>query len=146
MRAIHPTRHALAAVVAAIALVVTGCMDRLPTAPDTLESGVTIYEHANFRGVSAHLTNDVRDLREYSGPCEHSTSNAYGSSTSHDWNDCISSLKVAPGWRVLIYREDDFMGERHEATRDVPNLQLVPGSCDHDGLNDCVTSIRVRRD
>jgi hypothetical protein len=29
--------------------------------------------------------------------------------------------------------------------QDVPNLQLVSGTCSHDGLNDCISSIRVRR-
>jgi hypothetical protein len=28
---------------------------------------------------------------------------------------------------------------------DLPNLQLVPVTCEHDGLNDCLTSIRVRQ-
>jgi hypothetical protein len=28
----------------------------------------------------------------------------------------MSSLKIAPGWRVTIYRDDDFNGESFDAT------------------------------
>jgi len=42
-----------------------------------------------------------------------------------------------------VYRDDDFKGQSLSASQDVPNLQLVAGSCDHDGLNDCITSVRV---
>ena len=57
----------------------------------------------------------------------------------------MSSLKVAPGWRVTVYRDDDFDGESFDATSDVPNLGLVRGSCVEGGMNDCITSIRVGR-
>ena len=124
-----------------------GCEKSLPTAPSELTSGVTMYEHANFQGESAHLTSDVRDLKDFKGPCEHTStdSTVSGPSTTYDWNDCVSSLRVAPGWRVQIYRDDDFRGQSLSVTADVPNLQLVAGTCDHDGLNDCITSVRVSR-
>jgi hypothetical protein len=118
-------------------------MDKLPTAPGEVTSGVTIYEHANFRGTSALLTRDASSLSDFSGPCEHSSHSPNGDSTVYDWSDCISSLKVAPGWRARIYVDHDFKGEWLEVSGDVPNLQLVRGSCDHDGLNDCISSIRV---
>ena len=136
MTTAHRMHHARAAATAFLLL--AGCENRLPGAPTELTSGVTIYEHANFMGASALLTRDVSDLRDYSGPCEHS-SNTYG-----DWNDCVSSVKVAPGWRATIYRDDDFHGGSLELTADAPNLQLVPGDCPHDGFNDCITSVRVR--
>lgn len=92
---------------------------------------------------------DVRNLTDCNGPCKHesTTFSPTGSFTvpTFDWNDCMSSLKVAPGWRATIYRDEDFKGQSLEVTGDVPNLQLVPGSCDRDGLNDCITSIRVRQ-
>ena len=41
----------------------------------------------------------------------------------------------------LAYRDDELA-----ITADVPNLQLVTEhDCPHDGLNDCITSVRVRR-
>ncbi len=57
----------------------------------------------------------------------------------------MSSLKVAPGWRVTVYRDGDFDGESFDATTDLPNLALVRGSCDKGGMNDCITSIRIGR-
>jgi hypothetical protein len=95
------------------------------------------------------LTSDVRDLRDYKGPCEWSVTTTTPGGTpvytsGSNWNDCVSSIRVAPGWRATIYRDDDFHGDSLELTADAPNLQLVPGSCPHDGFNDCITSIRVR--
>jgi hypothetical protein len=52
---------------------------------------------------------------------------------------------LPPGWHATIYKDDSFRGQSVETTSDLPNLQLVAGSCDDDGLNDCVSSIRVRR-
>ena len=93
-----------------------------------------------------HVTMDVRDLKTFDGPCEHEQSNSNnGTTRTFDWNDCVSSIRVAPGWRVEAYRDDDFKGQSVSTMQDIPNLQLVPGSCEHDGLNDCITSVRVVR-
>jgi len=127
-------------------VLVTACdgLPSLPPAPSELSRGVTIFEHANFLGESAYLESSEEDLEEFDGPCEHETTDGNGSSgTTHDWNDCISSIRVAPGWRAIVYRDDDYKGQSIEITAEAPNLQLVQGSCDHEGLNDCVTSIKV---
>ena len=81
------------------------------------------------------------------GTCEHYESDAAGDGRYvFDWNDCISSVKVAPGWRATLYRDDGFRDDSLEISADAPNLQLVTRhDCPHDGLNDCVTSVRVRR-
>lgn len=125
----------------ALAIVAVACQDKLPTGPSDLLEGIVIYEDANYLGRSAHVTADVTDLKDFDGPCEHPSSS--GTGTDHDWNDCVSSVRVAPGWTATLYRDDDFKGQSFVATEGAPNLQLVPGSCSHDGLNDCVTSIRV---
>jgi hypothetical protein len=119
-------------------------MKNLPTAPSVavLTSGVAIYEHADFAGDSALLTADLGDLGDFSGPCPSSDVTGGG---RPDWNDCISSLKVAPGWRVTVYRDANFSSDSFDATSDVPNLALVLGSCRGGGMNDCTTSIRVGR-
>ena len=136
--------HGQASALTAVLLLFTGCMDKLPSAPSEVTSGVTIYEQANFRGTSALLTRDASALSDFSGPCEHSShSSTGGSSTVHNWSDCISSPKVAPGWRARICVDNDFKGQSLEVSGDVSNLQLVAGSCGHDGLNDCISSIRV---
>lgn len=132
--------------VACLTLLLAGCegLPSFPTAPSDLARGVSIYEHANFEGESALITTSQRDLKDYDGPCEHTDSGSDGTSTtSYDWNDCVSSIRVAPGWKAVIYRDDDFKGQSFEVTTEAPNLQLVAGSCSHDGLNDCITSIRI---
>jgi len=124
----------------AVASMLTACDERtLPPAPDNLDRGISIYADANYLGVSAQITSDIGDLKSFTGPCAHEIE--YGA--IQDWNDCVSSIHVAPGWRAIVFRDDDFSGQRLEVTADVPNLQLVPGSCNHDGLNDCITSIKV---
>ena len=111
----------------------------LPAGPSSLTRGVILYEHANFLGNQAHLESSLDDLSEFDGPCYHSD----GDTDYFDWNDCISSIRVAPGWRAVVFEHDEFDGDRLEIVSDVANLQLVAGSCDHEGLNDCVTSIKV---
>ena len=139
------------AVAVAAGLLLSGCMNmkNLPTAPSELTNGVTIYEHADFGGASALVTEELGDLKDFHGPCPGEiTSGAAGFAPDigdPNWNDCMSSLKVAPGWRVTVYRDDDFDGESFDATSDVPNLALVRGSCGKGGMNDCITSIRVGR-
>lgn len=124
-----------------------GCDTRLPMAPSDLTTGIVVYEHANFQGDSAHITQDTPDLRDVRGPCRHESSGASPGSTTYyfDWNDCISSVRVAPGWRAILYRDDNYRDDSLELTADHSNLQLVNHDCPNDGLNDCVSSIRVRR-
>jgi hypothetical protein len=126
-----------------VAAFVHGCDEKeLPMAPSTFSAGIIVYEHANFLGNSAHLTADVPDLRDFRGPCVHESEG----SVDRDWNDCISSIRVAPGWRATLYRDADYHDDSLDVSEDVPNLQLVrQHDCPKDGLNDCVSSVRVRR-
>ena len=119
-----------------------GCSPtELPMAPSELTAGVIVYEHANFLGNSAHLTADTPDLRDFRGPCLHDNEDA----SNRDWNDCVSSVRVAPGWRATLYRDPHYRDDALDITADVPNLQLVrEHDCPHRGLNDCVSSVRVR--
>jgi len=111
----------------------------LPTAPSVLERGIVVYEHANYLGESAHITSDIADLKHFNGGCkfEDSESGEYFS-----WDDCISSVRVAPGWRATLYEDDDFRDEVLIVTEDNPDLTLMRGCTSH-GFNDCVTSIRI---
>lgn len=141
--------------VAALWIVPVGCTepDPLPTGPSVLESGITIFLHADSLGPSAHLINDIANLAEVSGGpdvCRPHTSPGvpptYVSTTDYyTWDDCISSVQVAPGWSATLYEDDDFKGASIELTEDAPNLQLFKGPCHHDDWNDCVSSLRVRR-
>ncbi len=128
-----------------LVVAMSGCgggLFTLPTAPSDLTSGITIYEHWNYQGASAAVTSDIADLGLFEGPCRDSQ-DLYDNLASYLWAQCISSIRVAPGWRAIVYSREDFRGESLEITADVPNLQLVKGSCPHDGLNDCIASIKV---
>jgi hypothetical protein len=127
-------------------LALCACQDRLPGAPSDLTRGIVVYEHANFLGESALITESVEDLKDFRGPCvRYETSGSGSGETKYSWDDCISSVRVAPGWEATLYRDDDFDGQSLRVSADVDNLQLVSGTCDHEGLNDCVTSIKLFR-
>ena len=123
------------------------CQKSLPTAPSELTTGITIYQHADYLGESAHVTQDITDLKDFKGPCERFVGSSIpgGGDTNHEWDDCISSVRVSPGWRATLYRDDEFDGDRLEVNGDIPSLQIVSGRCDKGGFNDCVSSIRVFR-
>jgi hypothetical protein len=124
-----------------------GCQEQssLLTGPTALGFGIIVYEHADYTGESGHITRDIADLRDFEGPCLHFRSDTYGPTTDENWNDCISSVRVAPGWRAVLYRDKDFRGEQLEVTADVPNLRHEPGNCDDVGFNDCISSVRLVR-
>ena len=126
-------------------LLVSCDQSTLPTAPSEVTSGLTVYEHANYLGESALMTRSIADLSDYEGPCQHTDSGPYGSTVTLDWDDCISSVRIAPGWQATIYRDSNYSGDSLNVTGDLSNLQLVRGRCDHDGMNDCITSIKVVR-
>jgi hypothetical protein len=138
------TRRACA--LAAVAALAAACQDKLPAAPDQLTTGIVIYEHANYAGGSAHIDRDVSDLQDYKGPCKHE-SGCPGEycSTTYDWNDCISSIKVAPGWRATVFVDTGFHHDWLDVTADVPDFGQVRGYCHDDTWNDCISSIRVRQ-
>ena len=120
-----------------------GCQASLPTAPSELATGIVVYEHANFLGASAHITEDISDLREFKGPCYEPSGDS--ASNTDVWNDCISSVRVAPGWSATLYRDTGYRDDSVSTTTDLPNLQLMGHDCPARGLNDCVSSVRVRK-
>ncbi|MCM3878625.1 MAG: beta/gamma crystallin family protein [Vicinamibacterales bacterium] len=129
-----------------LALSGLGCEDALPMAPSDWSRGVIVYEHANYLGESALVDKNISNLDDYKGPCMFTTSYGQGQSdTNYTWKNCISSIRVAAGWKATLYVETDFHGKSVEISSDVSNLQLVAGDCDHDGFNDCIESVRVSR-
>ena len=128
--------------VIALAALAQGCSPtELPMAPTPFTTGIILYEHANFLGNSAHLTADVPDLRNFRGPCI-----VGDDASSRNWNDCVSSVRVAPGWRATLYRAPNYRDDALEIAEDMPNLQLVrEHDCSRGGMNDCVSSVRVRQ-
>jgi hypothetical protein len=112
------------------------CQQSLPTAPSELTAGIVIYEHVEYLGKSAYVTHNIVNLKDVSGPCL-----LRGSSDDvESWDDCISSVRVAPGWRATLYGDDDYKGLPLEVSGDLIDLKRLPGELD---LNDGVSSIRI---
>jgi hypothetical protein len=118
--------------------VLIGCQRSLPSAPSELTAGIVVYEDDDYLGKSAHLVANITNLKNVSGPCVDYSSNANIPDT-HSWDDCISSVQVAPGWRATFYGDDDYRGMQLEVAGDLLNLRFVPGG----DFNDGVSSIRV---
>ena len=105
-----------------------------PTGPTGSSEGVTIYEHPNYGGAARRFATDVRDLDDVRGPC----------SDQGWWDDCISSIRVPPGWSAIIYEDPNYRGGSLTVTADIPDLEHVMGPCGDDWEN-CISSIRVVR-
>ena len=154
------SRHTGLAVCFGVALLLSAC-EYLPTAPSSLTAGVAIFAGHNFTGASALITKSYSDLDEVDGgPCTAVDTavivlgalfGEIGSASKETWDDCISSVKVAPGWRVMIYEHPDFKGKSLELTAD-SDLALCPaggelGACAASPvaalLDDEVSSVRV---
>lgn len=113
---------------------------KLPTAPSELTTGIVVYQHANYLGESAHLTTDVKNLEDFTGPCDKSDGSG---DTKFSWGDCISSVRLAPGWQATLYKDDSFEDDQLQVTEDIPNLTFSRGDCAKGGFNDCTSSLRV---
>ena len=80
----------------------------LPAAPSALIEGIAIYEHANYEGASSLLTTDVANLWAFKGPClRDSPAPGTEDVDVFDWNDCVSSIRVASGWRAVLYADSN---------------------------------------
>jgi hypothetical protein len=132
---------ARAQVIVAIAMTIgaIGCESPEPLGPTPVDQGVIVYLNSGYRGVSQQVGADVDDLGKIEGPCSASEG---GTGT---WNDCISSIRVLPGWHARIYGDKNYRGAVLEVTADVPDLARVHGSCS-DSYDDCISSIRVIKD
>jgi peptidase inhibitor family I36 len=124
----------------ATALFISACGGS-PSAPSDAASGggVTIFEHPKFKGVSQVLLTDVEDLDDVPG-CSKGGPYVF----TFNFDDCISSIRVPPGWRVTVYEDPRYRGASVTFTSDVPDLDDVRGPCGDD-FDDCISSIRVSR-
>ena len=126
----------------AVALLLTGCNS--PSAPSELMEGVVVYADPDFRGQSRTFTADVSDLDDIAGGCFATSGVAPIVVTKDDWDDCISSMRIAPGWTATVYEDPRYREESLGITSDVADLEHVLGPCGDD-WDDCVSSIRVSR-
>jgi hypothetical protein len=125
-------RTSCAAVLALLATMGVSCSDDEPTAPTG--NNVVIYQNPDFRGDSRVVAGSLPDLDDQPG-C---------GGAGADWNDCISSIRVASGWEITVYEADNYAGPSMVFTSDVPDLERVQGPCGND-WDDCISSIQVRQ-
>lgn len=134
-------RPALRIACIAAACLFSACAEPFLTlGPTPVDEGIVIYIHSGFRGSSQAVAVDVRDLGRVEGPCARGSED----SISLSWDNCVSSIRVMPGWGATVYRDREFRGASFELTGDAENLAAVTGSCDG-SFNDCVSSLRVYR-
>lgn len=82
------------------------------------ERGVTLYEDTEFEGRRQSFRRDDRRL-------------------DRDWQDCVSSVRVAPGCVVVLYEHEGYRGRSVTLRSDVADLRETRLG------NDTVSSIRV---
>jgi hypothetical protein len=121
---------------AVLVFLIAGCGSVEPLGPTPLDQGIVIFIHSGFRGPSQQVGADVPDLTRAEGPC------APDEGGKGSWNDCISSIRVLPGWSARIYGDKDFRGSVLDVTGDVADLSAIRGECSG-SYDDCVSSIRV---
>jgi hypothetical protein len=121
-----------------VALVAAGCGSLPALGPTPADQGIVIYVHADFAGPSQALNVDVPDLGKVQGSCSHGEEGEVPT-----WSDCISSVKVMPGWTATLFRDANYRGASVTVTSDTPNLRDLSGPCDKESFNDCASSIRV---
>jgi hypothetical protein len=108
-----------------------------PLGPTALDEGIVVFMHAGFRGTSQLVGGDVTDLTRVEGPCNISEDGSTGT-----WNDCISSIRLQPGYYARLYGDKNFRGAVLEVAGDVSDLGALKGDCSG-SFDDCVSSIRV---
>lgn len=92
------------------------------TPPVLVGTVVTVYQEANFKGDKRECS--ARKYRQADLPALN--------------NDAASSIKVSPGYEIIIYENDNFSGASLIFDSDVANL------ADY-GFNDKLSSMEVRR-
>lgn len=125
--------------VASLVVLAPACgAQRQPLGPTGVDDGIVVYIHSGFRGSSQAIATDVSNLDTVEGPCVAGD----GESPTLSWDDCISSIRVMPGWGATVYRDRDFKGAALELTADSLDLSAASGSC-RGSFNDCISSLRV---
>jgi hypothetical protein len=118
-------------------LLLIACQNSLPMAPSELAYGIVVYQHVNYGGKSGHVSTNIADLQNISGPCFKPED---GDDAIESWDDCISSVRIASGYRAILFGDLNYRGLQLEVTADLPDLRRVPDGRD---LNDGMSSIRI---
>lgn len=121
---------------AVVLLVLAGISCDRRTGPS---EGVTLYEHPNFEGDARTFDGSFNDLDFVEGPCRGFLD---PSDQPGDWEGCVSSVRITPGWEATLYEHDDYEGDSLVVTSDIRDLDDFRG-CGGDWDN-CTSSLQVR--
>ena len=132
-----------------VLILLAGCGGTDSTGPAPM-AGITVFARADYRGPRHTFVDDVEDLKRLLDdpqPDEDECANKlFG---QERWTDCISSIRVAPGWQAIVYEHDGFRGDSLAVTSDIPDLSRIqlPASPDFPmrTWDERISSIRVRR-
>jgi len=115
---------------------------------------ITLFENSNFSGKSILINDDISDLSKisfdnltssikierinpqviiytdvnYTGINQILLEGSYDVNNMGVPNDSIRSVKVSPGYRVLLYEDANFQGKKLTLERDSPNLNATTSS------------------
>lgn len=132
---------AIAAILSTI-LCGLACEGESPLAPVPEGEGIVIFRDINFQGTAQAFNTDQKDLEDVEGACGRDDGDG---NTVPSWGDCISSVRVYPGWTATFYVDDEWRGRSFTASEDVSNFNTISGPCRGGGFNDCISSIRVSK-
>ncbi len=110
-------------------------------------AGILVFARADYHGPYRILVDDVSDLslvddepQPTAGEC---AAKIFG---QEHWTDCVSSIRVADGWRAVVYQHDTFRGDSLTVTSDIPDLSRITLPSDSTWTwDDVISSIRVFR-
>lgn len=101
------------AVAMAVAVWAAACQS--PVAPVPEGEGIVIYVDTNYAGEWERLNTHVKDLEFLDGPCQRTSADG---EILPSWGDCISSVRVNPGWTATLYQHDSFKGQNFTLSTD----------------------------
>ena len=125
-----------------------------PTDPAGLvpSAGILVFARADYRGPHRNFVRDVIDLRRVDDEPQPDASDCATKIFGQEyWTDCVSSIRVADGWRAVVYVHDTFGGDSLTVTSDIPDLSRIPrppplpDSTRTWDWDDVISSIRVFR-
>jgi len=136
-----------------VLMLLAGC-EGSPVDPiDPVSSaGILVFARADHRGPYRSFVRDVSDLSLVDDEPQPAASDCASKIFGQEhWTDCVSSIRVADGWRAVVYVHDTFGGDSLTVTSDIPDLSripLPPLGIPQDSIrnwDDVISSIRVLR-
>lgn len=136
-----------------ILILLAGCGGQDPMGPaPPPTAGITVFARADYHGPRRTFLADVEDLKRLvDDPQPDEEECAEKIFGQEYWTDCISSIRVAAGWWVIVYVHDNYRGDSLVVTSDIPDLGAIqtPSQPEFTSTpwtwDETISSIRVRR-